>query len=151
MSNGDKIDGAIVELLGGIARQFRGELRQASESVGGKVTPFQHEIIAYIGRTPGTGVMSLADLAGRDKAQVTRIIAELEALNLITRERSEADRRATRLSLTKSGESLFHQMLEKRSSLAAAMLNALDPNERQALHGMLVKMRSGLAEAKQEP
>lgn len=139
-------DDAIVQLLGAIARQFHGELRQASEGDSLKATPFQHEILAYIGRHPGTGVMGLSELAGRDKAQVTRIVGELEALGLITRERSTADRRATRLNLTNRGELLFRQILDKRGNLASAMLNALDPNERAALHSMLVKMRSGLAE-----
>lgn len=147
MTDSSTLDDGIVELLGAIARRFRGELRQASEGTSLKATPFQHEILAYIGRHPGTGIMGLADLAGRDKAQVTRIIAGLEALDLITREQSTGDRRATRLNLTKSGETLFRQVLVKRADLASAMLKALDPDERASLHGMLVKMRSSLADA----
>jgi DNA-binding MarR family transcriptional regulator len=148
MSSDGVVDDAIVELLGAIARRFRGELRQAS--AGGdslKVAPFQQEILAYIGRHAGISVMALANLAGRDKAQVTRIIAELETLGLISRLRSTTDRRSTQLSLTESGETLFRRVLVKRGDLASAMLNALDPEERNALHAMLVKMRSGLADA----
>jgi DNA-binding MarR family transcriptional regulator len=93
--------------------------------------------------------MALASLAGRDKAQVTRIIAELEALGLISRLRSTTDRRSTQLSLTESGETLFRRVLVKRGNLTSAMLNALDAEERNALHAMLVKMRSSLADAEQ--
>ena len=93
--------------------------------------------------------MGLADLAGRDKAQMTRIISELEDLDLVIRERSDIDRRATRLRLSESGEALFHLVLEKRRGLAAAMLRSLQPDERDALRAMLVKMRAGLADAEQ--
>ncbi|MGI2036088.1 MarR family winged helix-turn-helix transcriptional regulator [Rhizobium panacihumi] len=139
------VDVSIVELLSGIARQFRERLRQASEGSGMKATPFQNEIIAYLGRNPGLGVMGLADLSGRDKAQVTRIIADLETLDLVSRKRSGSDRRASKLSLTEKGETIFRQVLMKRNNLATTMLDTLTPDERLTLENLLMKMRSGLA------
>ena len=92
--------------------------------------------------------MALADLSGRDKAQVTRILAELEALGLVTRVRSTLDRRSTRLKLTQGGEEVFRQVLSKRRALAAAMLKPLTAEERAALRDMLGKMRSVLKDVR---
>jgi DNA-binding MarR family transcriptional regulator len=134
----------IVELLSEISRQFRTELRRVSEIGGQQPTPFQNEILAYIGRNSGISVMALADLSGRDKAQVTRILAELEAHGFVTRERSKLDRRSTRLKLTEEGEKIFRQVLNRRHALAAAMLNPLTGAERKTLRDMLGKMRNTL-------
>ncbi|WP_158555136.1 MarR family winged helix-turn-helix transcriptional regulator [Fulvimarina endophytica] len=147
MSGSGTTDDVIVELMSSISRQFRSELRQASASVGGPATPVQHEMLAYVGRHPGTGIMGLAELARRDKAQVTRTISELEDLELVIRERSASDRRATRVRLSESGEAVFREVLEKRRSLAAAMLGPLRSDERDTLSAMLAKMRSALADS----
>ena len=149
MSGSGASDDVIVEHLSAISRRFRSELRQVCAGVSGTTTPVQREILGYVGRHPGIGIMGLADLAGRDKAQMTRIISELEDLDLVIRERSDTDRRATRLRLSESGEALFHLVLERRRGLAAAMLRSLQPDERDALRAMLVKMRAGLADAEQ--
>ncbi|WP_167377996.1 MarR family winged helix-turn-helix transcriptional regulator [Rhizobium gallicum] len=141
------MDDDIIELLSELSRQFRTELRHASEVGGRQPTPFQNEILAYIGRNPGLGVLALADLSGRDKAQVTRILAELEALDLVTRERSTLDRRSTKLKLTGAGEEIFQQVLRKRRVLASSVLEQLTSEERAMLRNMLRKMRSGLSSA----
>ena len=138
----------IIELLSELSRLFRTELRRASEVGGRQSAPFQNEILAYIGRNSGISVMALADLSGRDKAQVTRILAELEALGLVTRERSTLDRRSTRLKLTEAGEEIFRQVLNKRRALAAAMLKPMRAEERAALRDMLGKMRSVLKDVR---
>ena len=88
--------------------------------------------------------MALAYLSGRDKAQVTRILAELEALELVTCERSTLDRRSTRLKLTEGGEEIFRQVLARRRVLAATMLKSLTADEGTTLHDLLVKLRSSL-------
>lgn len=138
------MDDAIADTLGELSHLFRTELRQASVGNDARVTAFQGQILTYIGRNPGLSVLALADLSGRDKAQVTRMLVELEALNLIRRERSTCDRRSMLLNLTDAGEELARQALARRQTLATGMLEPLTKDERAALHDMLDKMRDAL-------
>lgn len=134
----------ITNLLSEISRLFRTEMRAASAVEEKEPTPFQNEVIAMVGRNSGIGILALAELAGRDKAQITRIIAELEALGLVVRERAASDRRLWQLMLTNAGETLFRQVHARRSALSAKMLSALAPHERDQLQAMLTKMRDAL-------
>jgi DNA-binding MarR family transcriptional regulator len=134
----------ITELFREISQRFRAEMRYAPEVGRHRPTPFQNELIVSIGRMPGTSVMEMADLTGRDKAQVTRVVAELESQGLINRTPSPLDRRSVQLRLTGDGEAIFHAILEKRRALSAKMLRSLSEEERSIAFTLLRKMRSGL-------
>lgn len=138
------INDAIVEVLSDLSRQFRVELHHACLKTGSLLTPFQNAIIAYIGRNPSISIMELASLAGRDKAQITRVVLELETLDLVVRARSTQDRRSVNISLTNMGQELFQQVLDKRRYLASAMLGELRDDEKALLLTMLTTIRQSL-------
>lgn len=133
----------ITNLLSEISRQFRMQLRAAAID-GEEPTPFQSEVVAIVGRNGGIGTPALAQLSGRDKAQITRIVAELETLGLVRRERSTRDRRLSLLTLTNAGDDLFRQISARRTALSATMLGPLTLGEREQLLVVLLKMRSAL-------
>lgn len=137
----------ISDLLSELSRQFKTELRRAADLGDAQPTGFQSEVLAYLGRNPGASPNALAELTGRDRAQITRAVAELEDFGLVMREKSKIDRRSVSVNLTPSGEELFHRVLSKRAALSSAMLETLTQKERTMLVKMLGKMRSGLQSA----
>ncbi|WP_201840423.1 MarR family winged helix-turn-helix transcriptional regulator [Microvirga zambiensis] len=134
----------VADLLSELSRQFRVELRQAMNLDKAQTTPFQNEVLACVGRNPGANPNSLSDITGRDKGQITRIIAELEILGLLRREKSASDRRSVSVNLTQSGEEVFQRVLAKRAALSDKMLSSLSAKDRSALVEMLRRMRSDL-------
>lgn len=83
------------------------------------------------------GPMSAVRLAERERLRpqsLTRILAELEQSGWITRTRSEADRRETRLAVTPHGRAVLAEDMAARGRwLAAALEQTLDPAERATL------------------
>lgn len=134
----------IAELMAEISRLFRSELRRRTDADPSLPTPFQCEAMTQIARRPGLSVVGLSDLTGRDKAQVTRTLAELEAAGYVRRAPSARDRRSVRLSLTTEGEDVARRALRGRLDVARTLVQPLTSDECRALQGMLVSMRSAL-------
>jgi DNA-binding MarR family transcriptional regulator len=82
------------------------------------------------------GPLTLGALAAAEQVRpptMTRIVAALEADQLVTREPSVADRRVTLVRATPAGETLLHEGRRRRTSQLAAQLAALPPEERATL------------------
>lgn len=137
----------ILDLMAVVSNGFQARLR-ASVSQGDGALPFGHgKALAYIARYPGCSQQRLADLLDRDKAQITRLVRDLEARALVRREAHESDWRARGLHLTESGTAALRDGMAQRSALGMAMLSSLSNAERDALWNALVKMRDALISA----
>jgi len=68
------------------------------------------------------GVVELAELAGRDYTTVSRQVAKLESLGLITRHASKADKRIRAAVITARGRTMATALDEARERLAAEVL-----------------------------
>jgi len=68
------------------------------------------------------GVVELAELAGRDYTTVSRQVAKLESLGLITRYASKADKRIRAAVITVRGRTMATALDEARERLAAKVL-----------------------------
>lgn len=73
------------------------------------------------------------ELAVRERLQpqsLTRLVADLAREGLVTRTRSDVDRRAFRISVTEKGRQMLkNDMAARRSWLESAMAGALTPPE----------------------
>jgi DNA-binding MarR family transcriptional regulator len=134
----------VSDLLSDLSRQFKAELRRAARTGEVQPTPFQGDVLAYLGRNPGANLYTLAEQTGRDRGQTTRVVADLEALGLVTRERPADDRRFVSVRLTTRGNGIYRRVLAKRAELAAIMLESFTAEERRLLMKMLARMRSNL-------
>ncbi len=134
----------ICDLLSELSRQFKAGLRKAAGMVEVRLTPALGEVLACLGRNPEANLSMLSDYTGRDKGQITRMVADLESLGLIVRERPASDRRFVRLRLTPRGSDLYQHVLARRSELSAIMLQNLTAKEHRLLLDLLVRMRSSL-------
>ena len=111
------------------------------------VSPGKLAVLAHLRRW---GPATAGELAGAERLQpqsLTRVIAELEAEDMITRHRDERDRRQYVLEITPVGRLALAEDMDARDQwLARAMAEELTETERQVLYlaGVLMDRLSGV-------
>jgi DNA-binding MarR family transcriptional regulator len=119
---------AIVRAILQLGRRLRAERPESSISL---------SQLTVLGTLYRLGPMPAAHLARHERLQpqsLTRVIAEMDGAGLITRHRSESDRRTLVIEITKLGrQTLAHDIGARRVWLEAAMAGALTPTERVVL------------------
>jgi len=71
------------------------------------LTQKQYATLSLIGSNPGVSQIAIANRLGTDRATMMAIVDRLEARDLLTRQRSKADRRRQELYLTATGETVL--------------------------------------------
>ena len=144
-----EIPGAVTQLRRGttrLARRLRVE-RPAEALSGTKIA-----VLAHI---HNRGAARPGEVAAAERVQpqsLTRVIAELEAEQMITRSRDEQDRRQYLLELTETGRrALFEDMASRDQWLARAMTD-LTEAERHVLYlaGELMDRIAAFDETREE-
>ena len=72
--------------------------------------PGRFATLMLIGRNPGISQTALSRANGRDKSSLTPVLNDLARRGLIVRQRTRADQRAYRLSLTPAGRALLAEL-----------------------------------------
>ena len=98
----------------------------------------QHHV--HAGERPGLPAADLAREYGIDASAVTRLIDRLEKRGLITRLRSEEDRRVVRLALTEEGHALAARIPAIFNGVLDKLLSGFTPEEVGFLKSMLRRM-----------
>ncbi|MGA9918701.1 MarR family winged helix-turn-helix transcriptional regulator [Paraburkholderia sp.] len=104
-------------------RRFERFSEQAAQSEG--ITPLQYLLLLHIKGYPERDWATVGELAERLQAQhhgVVALVSRCEALNLVRRQVSEADRRQVEVHLEKAGE----KVLAKLAELHRAELKSLE-------------------------
>lgn len=107
------------------------ELRR--ELAGTGITSGQASILHAIRCHRGIGVRELALREGISAPGMSANVDRLEAAGLISRTRSQSDRRHVGLELTKQGERVLRSARRRRTAWLAARLARLDDGERAAV------------------
>lgn len=97
-------------------------------------------VIAILGRYPGLAATEVARRAAMDKVAVSRAVRGLLDRELIEREENDADRRAKHLHLSPAGERLYDAIVPAALAYEAALLEALDDDERRMLRQIMDKL-----------
>lgn len=106
--------------------------RLRQQSAGG-LTQSQASALASVGQL---GSPTLGALASRESVQppsMTRIVAALEELGLVTRLVDAADRRVARVTLTGPGQEVLARSRSLKNAFLAEQLRQLTADERQQL------------------
>lgn len=93
-------------------------------------------VLDFLGDAP---LNILAQRAGIQKSQTSRLIADLSKRGYIQRKRHPSDKRSTLLSLTKTGADLVQKILAQSRIRNRKMLKGLDDAERVQLMALLGK------------
>ena len=91
------------------AAVFQAFSRLASE-IGTR--PGRFATLMLIGRNPGISQTALSRANGRDKSSLTPVLNDLARRGLVVRQRTRADQRAYRLSLTPAGRRLLAELTQ---------------------------------------
>lgn len=94
------------------------------------------------------GPLSLGDLADKllvTGGNVTYVMDRLEARGLVTRYRSDGDRRVVRANLTEAGRALVARVFPEHAAYIEHLCRHLDENEQQELRQLLKRLGKGIA------
>ncbi|MBT1426158.1 MarR family winged helix-turn-helix transcriptional regulator [Dickeya dianthicola] len=140
----DTLDNQTFELLGELIHSIKQRMQESDALTQTGLAPFQARTLGLIARHPGQSQHFLAQCMGRDKAQIARLLKDLEALGLITRQPSPTDRRAQVVSLTKKGEDTHRRFADARTGLLQRAFADVTPEERRQFVQVLQKMKANL-------
>ena len=82
----------------------------------------------------------LQDSYSISSAALSEVLAKLEAEGLVTRTRSEQDRRQLEIALTPTGSTVAREETERRLAFVRDSLGALTPPEREQLASLLERV-----------
>ena len=104
-------------------------------------------VIAVLGRFPGLSANEVAERTAMDKVAVSRAVARLLESGRLQRDLHEGDRRRSVLELSEAGYAIFDAVVPLALDYERALLEALDPAERETLQRLLDKLGAGAASA----
>ena len=124
MSNNQFKKGELYSFITGKASTaIARRLQKKFNASGMNLTIEQWSVLYHLWKQDGISQQELCNATFRDKPSITRLVDNLEKLNLVKRVASENDRRINKIFLTKQAQKLQEQAME----LAAETLNeALD-------------------------
>jgi DNA-binding MarR family transcriptional regulator len=106
------------------------ELRK--EKIAG-VSPHQVGLLASIKYAPGVTVGELAASERVSTAAMSKRVTRLQRDGLVTRTKSESDRRRVGLTLTDDGQRTLRRVRSRRTAWLASRLSALSPADLDAI------------------
>jgi len=101
-------------------------------------------LLVRVQRRGPLGVGELADLVGRDYTTVSRQVAKLETLGLVTRQSGKADRRVTEAVVTEKGQAVSELFDAARERLAQRALADWNEQDLQDLTRLLRRFTDNL-------
>ena len=97
-------------------------------------------VIAVLGRFPGLSANEVAERTAMDKVAVSRAVARLLESGRLQRDLHDADRRRSVLELSPAGYEIFRAVAPLALAYETALLEALEPQERDMLLALLDKL-----------
>jgi DNA-binding MarR family transcriptional regulator len=104
------------------------------------LSPFHFAVLALLEEDPRETQAAIADALGYDRSHVVRLLDELEERDLVVRKRDPDDRRRHVVKMTADGRKALAKLRTIVSRLEDRFLAPLDADERDALHGLLVRL-----------
>ena len=128
--------GITLTVLGeGFQRQIRDVLAEH------KLKPRQLRILDLLADRGPTGQRELAELMGVDHSVLVNLLNPLESARLIKRERDTVDRRRHYVKISAAGQRRLEQADRAFRDAEDAFFQVLNANEREQLHGLLIRLR----------
>lgn len=101
-------------------------------------------LLLLLAAKPGVSAQQMAQLLRRDKAQITRLVNDLEQAALLLRQPDPADGRRQQLLLSATGEALATELKAKKRGIAAKMLKGVTAQQQQQAAAVLALMYQNL-------
>ncbi|MFT7596169.1 MAG: DNA-binding MarR family transcriptional regulator [Paracoccaceae bacterium] len=135
------LHGALIEIVSAMNRPQQDE--NLVHEAGVSLDRALFRLLLGVERLGPIGVVELADWVGRDHTTVSRQIAKLDSLGLITRRANPADRRVREALITKEGKAMTDKIDTAREQMSREIF---EPWEEQDVAD-LVRLMGRFAEA----
>jgi DNA-binding MarR family transcriptional regulator len=112
-----------------LMQNYRVTIREAINAEELGINAMHVRCIHIIAATINCTANDIVTKTQRDKAQIARLIKDLIALNLISKQANEYDKRCFILSLTEQGNILFDKLLASEQQINAQMCKNLNPQQ----------------------
>ena len=122
-------DSDIRQVLWQLAFQFKVSSKRAVRDYDLPLNGMHIRLLQMIRRHPDCTAQKIASVTGRDKAQITRVIKELEGMALITRTPDPEDRRAQLLSLNEKGRGLMARIKDAEDDVKKTLLKGINKKD----------------------
>jgi DNA-binding MarR family transcriptional regulator len=119
---------------------FKERTFAAFETTG--LSPHHYAVLALLEEDPAEAQGTIADALGYDRSHLVGILDELEERTLIARKRDPSDRRRHLVNLTADGKRALGELRDVMTQLEEEFFAPLDPDQRQALHALLLELAS---------
>ena len=127
----------VFEVLHDLMHLFRARLLQSLERIQPGLTFNEFRILMHTGRHPGITQKELVEHSHTDKAQMARMLTQLQDKGWLERSASEADKRVRCLQLSAQGLQLFSQLKNQREQIAAELLRDFPVEQQTQLRELL--------------
>src|SRR5690606_7310258 len=104
------------------------------------ITPPRFSAMVIVSLNPGLKLTQLAKIMGIARSGAVILVDALEELGYMERQPSPEDRRAFSLALTDKGRADLERITELVVAQDRAVVSALDAQEQQTLHRLLLKL-----------
>ncbi|HKB94641.1 MAG TPA: MarR family transcriptional regulator [Gaiellaceae bacterium] len=102
--------------------------------------PYHHAILIVLDEGAPETQGSIADALGYDRGTLVGLLDELEEQGLVERKRDPADRRRHVVRMTAKGKQTLERLRALARQLEDDFLAPLDPDQRAALHDLLLQL-----------
>ena len=134
----------IFEVLHELLRTFRSRMRTSMEAIHPELTFNEVRVLMFVGRHPGRSQKDLVEHSHTDKAQMARILTQLQDKGWLHRSESSEDRRMRCLHLSQPGQTLYQQLGLARAALAEQLLAQCPQQVQQQLLQLLGEARESV-------
>ena len=140
-----KLTQSVRESIDALVRAFKIDEGVTSGGVKVKMNPADMHALMYITQNPKCMASKLSDFLGVAPTTVSSIIDRLVKKELITRSRTDGNRRIVQLELTEIGKKVSNAVKQEQLSHCAEMLLPLNDEERQLFAALLKKTTQDLS------
>lgn len=107
----------------------------------------QYSVLAVLNEKPGSSVVELARREGVTHPTMSRLIAGLIKLEVVSRVPHPTDKRSGRLHLTPAGQKLYQEIADRRVALFRMLLSQLRPDTVAEILAMTERVAEPLEKA----
>lgn len=137
---------AISESLHRLTHAYKSALRESIQDQGIPLPITHIRALKAICRNPASTPQSIATRMRRDKAQITRVLNELQQTGLILKLDNPNDRRSQLLRPSPEGERIMARLNELEQETVARMTQHLSPNALETFISVARTMTDNLGE-----
>lgn len=136
---------AVLDAMHDLTLAYRRQMRAALQAQALPLTPNELKVLLYVGHHPQCTHKDVVSFTGADKAQVARMLQQMEAADWLLRVPHPQDKRSRCLRLSTQGEAAFTALRAHRGQLGLQMLEGWPEASQQQLLDMLRQMHDRLA------